>query len=53
MPYLGPRKQGKGWVLPKADGGLHKSSKGKVIYFKSKADAAKAAKAIMWSEKKK
>lgn len=52
MPYLTPRKQGKGWVLPKASGGLHKSSGGKVIHFKTKADAAAAGRAIMAKERK-
>ena len=38
MPYLEPRQTKKGWVLPKKEGGYHKSSKGKIVYFKSKAD---------------
>ena len=53
MPYLEPRKTNKGWVLPKKEGGVHQSSKGKVIYYKSKEDAEAAGRAIMASEGKK
>ena len=50
MPYGKPRKVNGGYVLPKKAGGLHKSSKGKVIKFKSAAAAGAAARAIMAKE---
>jgi hypothetical protein len=50
MPYDEPKKTEKGWVLPKKEGGLHKSQSGKVVHFKSKESAEKAGKAIMISE---
>lgn len=53
MPYLEPQKREKGWVLPKAMGGYHRSMRGKMIYFKSKQDAMAAGRAIMMGEHKK
>ena len=50
MPYLLPRKVKDGWVLPKVGGGMHKSKNGKIIKFKSKAAALRAAKYIMANE---
>jgi len=50
MPYKTPQKQGKGYVLPKVAGGVHRSSKGRVVLFKSKAKAQAAARAIMAHE---
>lgn len=53
MPYGAPRKTKDGkYVLPKKGGGLHKSSKGKIIKFKSAKAAAGAARAIMANEGK-
>lgn len=52
MPYNEPKKIGRYWVLPKKYGGLHSSSKGKVVHFKSKALAERAARAIMANEKR-
>ncbi|MDA2921697.1 hypothetical protein MYX07_00340 [Patescibacteria group bacterium AH-259-L07] len=43
MPYLTPVKKKKGWVLPKVGGNFHRSKKGKIIHFKSKAGAKRAA----------
>lgn len=50
MPYKEPYKSPTGWVLPKKSGGLHKSSKGKVVKYKSKTKAKKAAIVINMSE---
>lgn len=51
MPYTKPKKVKGGYVLPKAAGGVHKSSKGKTVKFKSAAAASAAARAIMSNEK--
>lgn len=51
MPYEEPRKTKSGWVLPKKTGGVHTSSKGKVVKYKSKEDAKRAAIAIMINER--
>ena len=58
MPYSKPRKVKGGWTLPKKAGGVHKSSKGKVVKFKSAAKAKRAGKYIMalengWKPRKK
>ena len=42
-----------GYVLPKKGGGVHKSSKGKVVKYKSKAKAESASRVIMAKEHKK
>lgn len=47
MPYDKPKKQGKGYVLPKKSGGVHKSKSGKVVQFKSVQRAKRAADYIM------
>lgn len=50
MPYRTPRKTKGGFVLPKKSGGLHKSSKGKVVKYETAEKAQRAANAIMASE---
>ena len=47
MPYKSPRKSGKGYVLPKKAGGVHRSMSGKAVHYKSKASARRAGKFIM------
>lgn len=47
MPYKAPKKSGKGYVLPKKAGGVHKSGSGKVVHFKSATAAKRAGKYIM------
>ena len=43
MPYKEPQKRKEGWVLPKKKGGYHRSRAGKIVYFRSKEAAKKAA----------
>lgn len=50
MPYSKPRKVGASYVLPKKEGGMHRSSKGAVIHYASKESARRAGRAIMASE---
>ena len=47
MPYNEPKKSGKGWILPKKAGGVHKSKSGRVVHFKSKKAAKKAGRYVM------
>ena len=47
MPYNEPRKLGNRYVLPKKDGGVHRSSSGTVVRYKSKAAAKRSARYIM------
>ena len=50
MPYI-IRKQKNKWILVNRETNKpHKSSKGKIIYYNSRADALGASKAIMASE---
>lgn len=51
MPYSAPIKTPKGWILPKKAGGVHSSSKGRVVHFRSRSSAVRAAQHIMASEK--
>lgn len=51
MSYGKPVKTPKGWILPKRAGGLHSSSKGRTVHFKSRARAIRAAAHIEDSKK--
>lgn len=51
MPYKEPVKSGSGYILPKKEGGTHKSThkskSGKTVHFKSKVAAKKAGRYIL------
>lgn len=47
MPFKEPVKLKDGYVLPKKEGGFHRSKNGKVVKFKSKKEAHMAAAYIM------
>ena len=47
MPYREPRKESGGYVLTKKEGGYHESKSGKVVKFKSKEKAKRAARYVM------
>jgi hypothetical protein len=46
-PYRKPRKSGEGYVLPKKEGGVHRSGSGKVVKFKSAEKAKRVGRYIM------
>lgn len=50
MPYKAPKKVKGGWILPKVAGGIHRSSAGNIVKFKSKKAAQAAARIIMSKE---
>lgn len=50
MPFDKPQRSGTKWVLPKQFGDLHRTPDGKVVKYKSRASAERAARAMTAKE---